>query len=163
SKGLVATIEAHRVPAHLPQNVNEGTGAAAAAPAVDERAPAARLLREALLDEAGDVVRRERRAGALRLEGRALLVDRADQRALFIVEHRRALRPGQAVLGVLGGTARIEDVVERFQLRERERRAYRRLGAIAVEGKLGHLRAETSGFNAAQTVSATCTSPSAVG
>src|SRR5689334_487279 len=143
--------------------MNEGPGTPAAAPAIDERAPAARLVREALPDEARDVARREGGAGALRLEGGALLVDRAHRRALLVVQYRGVGRAGEVVLGELGGAAGIEDVVEGFQLGEGERRGDRRLGAIAMEGKLGHLRAASRGFSVAHTFSATRTSPSAVG
>src|SRR6185437_2445689 len=135
---LVAAVEACGVPAHLPQHVRERARAAAATPAVDERPPAARLPGEALLDRARDVARGDRRAEPLRLEGRLLLVDGADERALLVVEHRNVDRAGQVVLGELRGTARVENVVEAADVRESEQRGDQRLGSIAVERQLRH-------------------------
>ena len=57
------------------------------------------------------VHRHLRRAELLGVERRDLLVDRADARALLVVEHRAGEGAGDVVLGVLGGRARIEDRV----------------------------------------------------
>src|SRR6185437_3799450 len=67
---LVAPVEAHGIPSDLAQHVRERPGAAAAAPAIDERPPVPGLVAEALLDRAGDVARGDGRSQALRLEGR---------------------------------------------------------------------------------------------
>src|SRR5579862_3845496 len=61
----------------------------------------------------GDVFCHQRSAELLRVEGRDLLVDRADARALLVVEHRAGDRAGNVVLGELGGRARVDDGVER--------------------------------------------------
>ena len=58
AEGLVAAFEAPRVPAHLAQHVRERARAPAAAPAVHERLPVARLGGEQRLDVPRDVARR---------------------------------------------------------------------------------------------------------
>ena len=58
-----------------------------------------------------DVGGDERGAEALRLEGAALLVGRADERALLVVEHRAVDGAGQVVLGEFRRAPRVEDRV----------------------------------------------------
>ena len=63
-------------------------------------------------DVARDVARDQRGAGFFRVERRNLLVDRADARALRIVEHRAVHRTRDMVQCVLGGRAHVDDLVE---------------------------------------------------
>ena len=72
---------------------------------------------------ARDIARDQRGAELSRLERRDLLVDRADARALLVVEHRAAERARNMVFGELGGRARIEDRIERPQARGVHRHA----------------------------------------
>src|SRR5439155_574495 len=95
----------------------------------------------------------ERRADAFRLERGLLLVDGAHEGALLVVEHRRIERAGQVILREFRGTARVDDVVESADLRERERRGDRRVGAVAVEGQLRHFFFSSTGSSTAHTLS----------
>ncbi len=88
AKGLVAAVEAQRIPSDLAKHVHERARASAAAPAIHERSPVARPVAIAFLDHARDVACRERRPDALRLERGLLLVHRADQGAFRVVEDR---------------------------------------------------------------------------
>ena len=76
----------------------------------------------------GDVLRHQRRAELLRLEGRDLLVDRADARAFLVVENRAGDRARHMVLGELGGRARVDDGVEGAEGRVFGRQAEARYG-----------------------------------
>jgi hypothetical protein len=73
--GLVAALQAMRIPADFAQDVAEGAAALAAAPAIDQRPPGLRLVQKVALDVVGDVARDQRRTELLRLEGRDLLVE----------------------------------------------------------------------------------------
>ena len=59
-----------------------------------------------------DVARHQCGTGLLGVERRALLVQRADMRALLVGEHRRRERAGHVVLGVFGRRAHVDDFVE---------------------------------------------------
>ena len=61
---------------------------------------------------ARDVLRHQRRAQFLRVERRDLLVERADPRALLVVEHRRRDRARHVVFGKFGRGAHVDDRVE---------------------------------------------------
>ena len=64
----------------------------------------------------GNISGHQRGAELLRLEGRDLLVDRADAHALLVVEHRAGDRAGHVVLGEFGGRAHVDDLVKLGQL-----------------------------------------------
>jgi hypothetical protein len=110
--GLVAALQSLCIPADFAQDVAEGAAALAAAPAIHQRPPAARLVQQVRFDVARDVLRHQRGAELLRLEGRNLFVQGADAGALFVVQHRHADRARQAVLGELARGARIDDGIE---------------------------------------------------
>jgi len=63
----------------------------------------------------GDIARDQRRADLFRGEGRLLLVDRADARALLVAQHRERRGAGNVVFRVLRGRARIQHGVEALQ------------------------------------------------
>ena len=88
--------------------MRERAAALAAAPAVDERRPVARLVGEWALEHRGDVARDQRGAGAPRGERRLLRVHRADARALVVVEHREVRRAGNVVFGELRRAAHVD-------------------------------------------------------
>jgi len=98
----IAAVELHRAKPDLAKHVRERAAALAAAPAVDERGPFARLVAHVRFDDARDVARDDRRARLARVEGGLLHVHRADVRALVVVEHRQVHGAGQMVLGKLG-------------------------------------------------------------
>ena len=114
--GLVAAFQRAGVPADLMQHVRHGAAALAAAPAIDQRAPAARLVEKARLDVPGDVARNQRRPDLLGGEGRVLLVERADAGALLVGEHRAIDRAGHVVFGEFGGRAHVYDLVKFVRL-----------------------------------------------
>ncbi len=78
----IAAVELHRAPADLVEHVRQRATALAAAPAIHQRAPVARLVGERVLDHARDVARDHRGAQPARGEGRIA---------------RRAFRPARAV------------------------------------------------------------------
>ena len=109
---FVAAFERPRFPADLAQHVRHGARALAAAPAIDEGFPGPRFFHKDFFNMKGNVLRHQRRAELLRLEGRELLVDRADARALLVVEDGAGDRARDVVVGELGGRARVDDGVE---------------------------------------------------
>ena len=116
AEGLVAALELAGVPAHHAQPSGEGATALAAAPAVDEGAPVLGLVLQRGEHVARDVGGHQRTAEAAGVEGRLLLVHRADDDALVVVEHRQVDRAGNVVFGELGGRARVDDLVKAGQL-----------------------------------------------
>jgi hypothetical protein len=101
-------VELHRAPADLAQHVGERAAALAAAPAVDERRPVARLCGEWTLQHRRDVACDQCRAGTPRRKRRVLCVHRADARALRVVQHRMTRGPRNVVVGELGGAAHVD-------------------------------------------------------
>ena len=114
--GFVAAVELRGVPADLMQHVGECAAAAAAAPAIDERAPAARAVVETLAQMPRDVGADQRGAGLLGLERGHLLVERADPRALVVVEYRAVDRARDMVLGEFAFRAHVDDLVKLGEL-----------------------------------------------
>ena len=119
AEGPVAAVQHGGAPAHAGHDRGERARAVSAAPAVHQRAPLAGAVGELRFQDAGDVARDQRGADALGLERGLLLVDRAHAGALHVVQHGGGDRSGQAVFGVLGGAARIEDRVVAVERRER--------------------------------------------
>ena len=115
----VAALEDVDAKADLLEHRRQRAAALAAAPAVDERRPFARLVEHVALDVRGDVARDQRGAALLRLERRDLLVLGADRRPLGIVERRPVDGAGQAVLGELALRARVDDGVEAPEVGDR--------------------------------------------
>src|SRR5437868_12921789 len=74
SIGAIAAGQRLGLPADLAQDVRHGARALAAAPAIDERAPALLLAGEQRLDMAGNVPGDQCAADLLRLERRHLLI-----------------------------------------------------------------------------------------
>src|SRR3981189_466440 len=89
SVGPVTTLERLRFPADFAQDVRHRARALAAAPAVDERAPAAVLAAEQGLDVTANVLREERGAELARVEGRDLLVESTNRGALGVAQNWR--------------------------------------------------------------------------
>ena len=117
--------------------MRERVAAAAAAPAVDERAPGARPVVKPLAQVPGDIGAHERRAELLRVEGRGLLVERADERALAVVEHGTVDRAGNVIVAVLAFGADVDHLVKVGELCY----GYRRPALRASGGALGVLSA----------------------
>ena len=109
---FVATGELLRVPAHQAQPGHHRAAAQAAAPAVDQRFPVGRLVVEGVTQMARQVGAHHGSAQALGLERADLLVDGADLRPLFIVEHRAVDGAGDAVEGKFGRRTRVDDGLE---------------------------------------------------
>ena len=88
----IAAFELDRAPADLVQHVRERAAALSAAPAVDERAPSRAACRRTRPSSIAAMLRATTAAPArLRGERRILRVQRADARALGVVEHRVVL------------------------------------------------------------------------
>ena len=115
TKCPVAAVELPRVPADGAQDGGHRAAAHAAAPAVDQRLPAALVTRERLLDVLRDVARDQRGADLAGEERRLLHVHRADAGALGVVEHRNIDGAGQVVERKFGGRTHVEQGVETLQ------------------------------------------------
>ena len=115
----VAAVEDMDAKADLIEHRRERAAALAAAPAVDERRPLARLVEHVPLDVAGDVARHQRRAALLRVERRHLRVLGADRHPLGVVERGPVDRAGQPILGELARRACVDDGVEAAQVGDR--------------------------------------------
>ena len=126
---LVAPRELLRVPADQAQPVHHRAAAQAAAPAVDQRLPVRRLVREALAQVARQVGRHHRAAHAPGLEGAGLLVDRADDAALVVVEHRAVDGAGDVVERELRRRAGVDQGVEGPDVGDADRLAVAHRGA----------------------------------
>ena len=116
--GLVAAVELDCGPADFGQDVGQRAAAVAAAPAIDQRLPVARLVGKLRLQVARDVVRDQGGAHFLCFEGIDLLVERADPHPLLVVQHRAVDGAGQVVEGELALAAHVDDGVEMVQLGE---------------------------------------------
>ena len=110
--GLVPALQRLSVPADLAQHVRHGAGALAAAPAVHQRPPVLALAPEQGFDVVRDVLRQQRGAELLGVELRDLLVQRADLRALVVVEHRRRDRARDMVGVEFRRRSAVDDAVE---------------------------------------------------
>ena len=84
AEGLVAAFDAVGIPADLAKNDLHGAAALASAPAVDQRAPVLRLVEQVFLQMARDVLRDQRCADLLGLEGGDLLVDGTDAHPFLV-------------------------------------------------------------------------------
>jgi len=109
---LVAAFQHLDPPADLAEDHGEGVRPLPAAPAVDERAPAARTVGQNLLDVTRGIAGHQRRADLAGREGVDLLVDRSDPGALLIVEDGQVDRSGHAVLLPFGRRAHVDHIVE---------------------------------------------------
>src|SRR5512146_885635 len=92
--------------------MGDGGAALAAAPAIDERLPAARAILESVLQVPRNVGADVRGANLLRLERGHLLVDGADLRALRIIERRAIDRAGNMIFRKRVFGAHIDDLVK---------------------------------------------------
>jgi len=90
--------------------------AAAAAPAINERPPAARPAGKTRFEMARDIAADQRGADFLGIERRFLLVDGADARALGVAEHRAADRAGDVVLRELRLGTHVDHLVKLGEL-----------------------------------------------
>src|SRR6185437_1027521 len=93
----VAAFELGGAKADLAQHVHERAAALAAAPAIDERRPFRRTIANMGLDDVRDVAGDECGTELARFERRHLDVERADARALGVVEHREVDGAGKVV------------------------------------------------------------------
>ena len=118
SVGPISTVELARVPADALEHVDQGAAALAAAPAVHERAPRARLVRERLVEMACDVACDQCSADAAGVEGRAAM-QRTDLCALAVVQHRQVHRQRHVVFGEFARTAHVDDGVVRRRRTQR--------------------------------------------
>ena len=105
----IAALELHRTPADFVQHLRERPTALAASPAVHQRAPLARQLRECGFEHRGDVARNDRGAELTRSERRAC-VQCPNPRSLGIIEHRMIRRQRDMILGELCGAADVDAV-----------------------------------------------------
>ena len=109
--GLVAAFKLYGLPANTIENFRHRAGALTPPPAIDQRAPVFRPLREFFFQVTGDVVGHQRGTGFFGVERRGLLVQRADACTFLVVKHRRRDCARQVVFGVLCGRAHIDNVV----------------------------------------------------
>ena len=105
----IAALELHRTPADFVQHLRERPTALAASPAVHQRAPLARQLRECGFEHRGDVARNDRGAELARSKRRAC-VQCPNPRSLGIIEHRMIRRQRDMILGELCGAADVDAV-----------------------------------------------------
>ena len=115
----VAAFQHLHVEADLVQHQRQRARSLAAAPAIDQRPPAARVRHHLGLDMARDIARHQRRAALARVEGRDLLVFGADESAFLVVQHRPVDGARQPVFGKFALAARVDDGVELGQPRDR--------------------------------------------
>ena len=109
---LVAALHDIGPPADLGQHPAERPRALPAAPAIDQRTPAAVMERQPRLDMRRRVAEHQRRADLAREERRLLLVDRADPRPLLVVQDRQVDGARHVVLLEFGRRAHVDDAVE---------------------------------------------------
>jgi hypothetical protein len=88
AKGLVAALQLRAAKTDLAKEPGQRARALAAAPAIHQRQPFARLVGDPAIQVVGDVARHHRCAELARLQRRLLLVQRADNAALLVVQHR---------------------------------------------------------------------------
>ena len=110
--GAITALQHLHPEPDLPQDHAHGARALPAPPAIDQRAIAAGLGREMRVDMVRDVARDQGRPDLARLQTALLHVDRADARALHIVEHGQVDGTGQVILREFGRRARVDDLVE---------------------------------------------------
>jgi hypothetical protein len=111
-KGLVAAVELDHGPADFRHHQRQRAAAVAAAPAIHQRFPLARLVQEQGFNVPGDIARHQRGAGLARLEGAHLFVHGADDDAFGVVEHRAVDGAGDMVEREFGFAAGVDDDVE---------------------------------------------------
>ena len=144
---LVAAFELHGLPADFVEHMRKGAGALAPAPAVNKRLPLAGPAGERGLEHRGDVLRDQSRAGLPRGERRILLVQRAHQRALRVVENRMARRARQVIERELGRAAHVDALGELRQALDaddvRRPAGHQRCGSSLRSS--GHTRSSISG------------------
>ena len=112
SEGFVAAVDDAHIETDFAQNQRQRTTAFAAAPAVGQRFPVARLVHHMLDDVRRYIGRRHRRATFFRLKRVDLLVHGAHFNALGIVQCRPIQRGGQVVFVKLSLGAGVDDGVE---------------------------------------------------
>ena len=122
SKALVAARELLRVPADEAHPLHHRPAAKTAAPAIHQRLPADRLVDERAAQVPGQIGRHHRAAQAPCFEGACLLVERADDAALIVVEHRAVDGARDVVERELGRRARVDDRVEGVAIGNARRR-----------------------------------------
>ena len=109
-EGLVAAVDQRHPKADLVQDERQRAAALAAAPAVDERLPVARLVQHLALDVRCDVVGHQRRAQLFGLKGVDLLVLRANDLAFVVMQAGPVDGAGQVVFGVFALTSGVNHV-----------------------------------------------------
>ena len=86
AESLVAPFDDADLESDLSQHQRQRAAALSAAPAISQRLPAAGLVDHLALDVPGDIGGHQRGAALLRFERADLLVDRAYELALLVVE-----------------------------------------------------------------------------
>ena len=114
--GLVAATETAYAPAHLGENVGEGTTALTAPPAIEQGMPCAWTVDKPGLNMSSNVRADECCSDLFGIEGRDLFVDRANAGALGIIEHRAVYRAGNMVFRELRLGAYVDQLVKFGQL-----------------------------------------------
>src|SRR4029453_7287273 len=117
----IASFELDGAPSDLVQKVNERAAALAAAPAIDDRRPAARLARDRTFEHRRDVARDDRRPRTLGGESRFLRVHRPDAGAFDIVQHRSVLGARDMILCKFRGRADVDAIQIRGELVDGDR------------------------------------------
>ena len=114
--GFIAAVQPRRAPADLCQHMRQRATAPAAAPAVDQRFPAARLVVKTVTQMAGDVVANECCTDLFGIERRHLFINGADCHTLGVVQYRAVDGPGDMIVGELAFAAHVDNLVKARQL-----------------------------------------------
>ena len=115
-EGFVAAFHQVHPKADLIQYQRQRAAAFAPAPAVEQGAPIAGFVYDFAFNVGGNIARSQRRAALFGFEGVDLLVRRADELALGIIQGRPVTRAGEMVFGKFGFAARVNHGVESIQV-----------------------------------------------
>jgi len=112
AKGLIAARDGIGPPADLSEDRGNRTGPLPAAPAMNQRTPAAIAIRQRGFKVMRDVAGDEGGADLAGGEGRDLLVNRADPGAFLVGQGGQVERAGDMILGKFGRRADVDHVIE---------------------------------------------------
>ena len=113
--GPVAAGQEPGAPADIGQDGGHGPRTLPAAPAVDQGPEGAVLVGQGGVQVARDIARDQRGPQAPRLEPALLDVDRPDDSAFLVGEHRQVEGARHVILGELGGAAHVDHRIEAGQ------------------------------------------------
>ena len=110
--GLIAALDGVGLPADLLQDDGEGARTLTAAPAIDQRTPAAVTIRKRALKMGGGIARDEGCADLAREKTVLLHIDRAHAGAFLVREDGKIERAGDVILCEFGGGSDVDHLVK---------------------------------------------------